>query len=87
MERFPIVTYYSWTKQRWITPYTDKLQDIIEYAKYNNLDYLIVDTLDFKKYRQNLIFLLEKKLVNNDISILKEIEYNEQKVIIFKINK
>ncbi len=87
MERFPIVTYYSWTKQRWITPYTDKLQDIIEYEKYNNLDYLIVDTLDFKKYRQNLIFLLEKKLVNNDISILKEIEYNEQKVIIFKINK
>lgn len=87
MERFPIVTYYSWTKQRWITPYTDKSQDIIEYAKYNNLDYLIVDTLDFKKYRQNLIFLLEKKLVNNDISILKEIEYNEQKVIIFKINK
>lgn len=87
MERFPIVTYYSWTKQRWITPYTDKLQDIIEYAKYNNLDYLIVDTLDFKKYRQNLIFLLEKKLANNDISILKEIEYNKQKVIIFKINK
>ena len=35
MERFPIVTYYSNSKVRWLTPYTDNIKSLVEYAKYN----------------------------------------------------
>jgi hypothetical protein len=58
MERFPVVTYYSGTKERWLTPYTDKLENVVKYAKYNGLDFLVVDSLDFAKYRSDLGFLL-----------------------------
>lgn len=60
MERFPIVTYYSGSKYRYITPYTDSIQDISEYAQYNNLDILVVDSMDFKTYRPKLEKYLEK---------------------------
>jgi hypothetical protein len=60
LERFPIVTYYSGTNNRFITPYTDSLKELLIYAKFNKIDYLIVDSLDFKKYRPNLVFLLDE---------------------------
>lgn len=87
MERFPIVTYYSGSRQRWITPYTSKLSDIIEYAKYNDLDYLIVDSLDFKKYRPDLKYLLEKPWNYKWLYLLQGFEYNWEKVYIYRIEK
>lgn len=83
MERFPISTYYSWTRERWLTPYTNELSDIIEYAKYNNINYFIVDSLDFKKYRPALSYLLEE----NEyiwLEFLKKIEFWDEKVLIYK---
>jgi len=47
-------------KERWLTPYTDNLADIVEYAKYNNIHVLVVDTLDFKTYRPALHELLDE---------------------------
>jgi len=91
LERFPIVTYYSWTQNRWITPYTDSLEKLLIYAKYNKIDYLIVDTLDFKKYRPDLKFLLNE---NKQFRWLGKVKVFErkfweklQKVIIYKIKK
>jgi hypothetical protein len=66
MERFPVVTYYSGTKERWLTPYTDKVENLVEYARYNNLDYLVVDSLDFYEYRQDLRFLFDEALNKYD---------------------
>lgn len=54
MERFPIVTYYSDSKIRYITPYTNNIQDIYEYGIYNNIDILVVDSMDFQTYRPDL---------------------------------
>ena len=89
LERFPIVTYYSWTNHRFITPYTSYLTNLLTYSKFNNIDYLIVDTLDFAKYRPDLEFLLDEK---KDFEWLerikifnKEFNWEEQKVIIYKI--
>ena len=89
LERFPVVTYYSWTLRRWITPYTDSLNDLITYAEYNDIDYLIVDTLDFKLYRPELHFLLDE---NKEFEWLERIKvlkkdflWEEQMVIIYKI--
>jgi len=59
MERFPILTYYSGSKNRWITPYTDDVNDIIKYAQYNRIEYLVVDTMDFFTYRPALKELLK----------------------------
>ena len=59
MERWPIVTYYSGTKERWLTPYTNNIEDIIIYAKAHQIDYLIADTLDFLTYRPELNNLLK----------------------------
>ena len=89
LERFPIVTYYSWTNHRFITPYTSYLTNLLTYSKFNNIDYLIVDTLDFAKYRPDLEFLLDEK---KDFEWLERIKifnkkfnWEEQKVIIYKI--
>lgn len=84
MERWPIVTYYSESPERWITPYTDKLPDIVKYATYNNIDLLIVDSLDFATYRPELKALLEWK--DNYFWIEKVREFNNwnKKVIIYK---
>ncbi len=84
MERFPVVTYYSWTKQRWITPYTDNLGNLIEYAKYNKIDYLVVDTLDFKTYRPKLDFLLKDDFENESLHKIQTFQVNNQKVILYK---
>ena len=89
LERFPITTYYSWTNNRFITPYTDSLNNLLIYAKYNKIDYLIVDSIDFKKYRPELSFLLDD---NKDFSWLEKVKVlkkifnkKEQKIIIYKI--
>ena len=87
MERFPITTYYSWTKERWLTPYTDTLEDIITYAKYNNLDILTVDTIDFQKYRPDLHALLDATKKHTGLTLLKIIQENQSKVILYKIEK
>lgn len=86
MERFPIVTYYSGSKYRYITPYTDNIQDISEYAQYNNLDILVVDSMDFKTYRPKLEKYLEK--TPKGFSKLKEFTNEKwQKVILYTRSK
>lgn len=89
LERFPIVTYYTNTNHRFITPYTSSLLDLLTYAKYNKIDYLIVDTLDFARYRPELLFLLDEK---KDFKWLekikvftKKLNWKLQKIIIYKI--
>lgn len=91
LERFPIVTYYSGTQQRFITPYTSSLNDILQYSYYNNIDYLVVDSLDFRKYRPQLKYLLNEKKkfwwLKNIQVFTSEFEWKTQKVIIYKIEK
>ena len=91
LERFPIVTYYSWTNKRFITPYTDSLDKLLIYAKFNNIDYLIVDSLDFHTYRPKLKYLLDNKkdfIWLDKIKVFeKEDEQGIQRVIIYKIKK
>jgi hypothetical protein len=91
LERFPIVTYYSGTWKRFITPYTDSLKDLLTYAEYNDIDYLIVDTLDFAKYRPDLLFLLDEsrnipRLTRVKV-FTKKYLWTLQKVIIYKVRK
>ncbi len=86
MERFPIVTYYSGTKERWLTPYTENLDNLIEYAKYNKIDYLVVDSLDFKTYRPKLNYLLNDNFENDLLIKLKSFQVNNEKVILYKFN-
>ncbi|MDD5769464.1 MAG: hypothetical protein PHE25_00705 [Candidatus Gracilibacteria bacterium] len=86
MERFPVVTYYAGARERWLTPYTQKLSSLAEYARFNEINYLVVDSIDFKKYRPNLIFLLN----NSNIKLpgfekIKEFENAGEKVILYRI--
>lgn len=86
MERFPIVTYYSWAQYRWITPYEDNIQNIYHYALHNDLDILIVDTLDFQTYRPQLLQYLKK--TPQGFSKLKEFNNTKnQKVILYSLEK
>lgn len=86
LERFPIVTYYSGTKNRWITPYTDNIEDIQEYAAYNDIDFLVVDTMDFLTYRPELKKYLE--ITPPNMTLLKEFSNEEnQKVILYQFKK
>lgn len=84
MERFPIVTYYSWSKNRFITPYTDDIQKIYQYALYNTIDILVVDSMDFQTYRPKLIKYLEKT-PENFIKIKDFLNSKGQKVILYKV--
>lgn len=85
MERFPIFTYYVWSRQRWLTPYTDKLEDLVEYARYNKIDYLVVDTMDFEKYRPWLSFLLDYEKPHKWLEFIRVFSKPWQMVIIYKI--
>jgi len=86
MERFPIVTYYSWSKTRFITPYTNNIDDIYEYGIYNNIDILVIDSMDFKTYRPELLEYLDKTPEN--FLLLKLFENNLwQKVILYSLKK
>lgn len=86
MERFPIVTYYSGTKTRYITPYTSNITDIQKYAQYNNLDILVVDTMDFQTYRPGLLKYLEN--TPDGFSLLRTFENEKwQKVILYELKK
>ena len=85
LERFPIVTYYSGTKHRYITPYTESLADIIEYARFNDIDFLIVDSLDFIKYRPGLQKLLVNQNNHTGLKHVKSFLQNDQRVIIYQI--
>lgn len=84
MERFPITTYYAWTKQRWLTPYTDNLENLIEYARFNKIDYFVVDSLDFQTYRPKLSFLLDGNYKNTLLHKEKVFQANWQKLILYK---
>lgn len=84
MERWPIVTYYAWAKERWLTPYSENLSDIVKYAKYNEIDLLVVDSLDFATYRPWLKTLLEWKDDYFGIEKVKEFNNFDKKVIIYK---
>ncbi len=86
MERFPIVSYYAWSKIRYITPYTDNIWDIYEYWLFHNINYLIVDSMDFQTYRPELTKYLEE--TPEWFTLLREfINESWQKVIIYKLNK
>ncbi|MCD5375324.1 glycosyltransferase family 39 protein [Candidatus Gracilibacteria bacterium] len=86
MERFPIVTYYSESKTRYITPYTDDIQDIYEYGDHHNIDILIVDSMDFKTYRPKLIEYLDTT-PENFIKLKEFQNENLQKVILYRLKK
>lgn len=83
MERFPIVTYYSGSKNRWITPYTNTIQDIVGYARFNDIEFLVVDTMDFLTYRPALADLLENTPEN--MELVQEWKKKEQKVRVYEI--
>lgn len=86
MERFPIVTYYSGSKTRYITPYTSDISDIYEYGSYRNIDMLIVDSMDFKTYRPQLVEYLE--ITPEGFQKIKEFSNLQwQKVILYKLEK
>lgn len=86
MERFPIVTYYSGSKIRYITPYTDNIADIYEYGSYNDIDILVVDTMDFQTYRPQLKEYLSETPEN--FSLLQEFTNSQwQKVILYQLKK
>lgn len=86
LERFPIATYYSGSKNRWITPYETEINHIVEYANYNDIKYLVVDTMDFLTYRPFLSKLLEN--TPNQMSKIQEFKNQEnQKVILYEFQK
>lgn len=85
MERFPVVTYYSNTKERWLTPYTDKIENLVEYAKFNKINFLVVDSVDFKNYRPWLEYLLTEPKDYNWLKYLKKFYKNGQTVILYEI--
>lgn len=86
MERFPIVTYYSGSKYRYITPYSDDIQDIYEYGNYNDIDILVVDTMDFLTYRPALQKYLDE--IPENFSYLQGFENEKwQKVILYSLQK
>lgn len=88
MERFPVVTYYAWSWERWLTPYTSQLESLIEYAKYNDIDYLVVDSIDFYRYRPDLRFLFDESDKKYPwIKKIQEFEKNGEKVILYQIEK
>jgi hypothetical protein len=76
MERFPVVTYYAGSKERWLTPYTDKLENLLIYARHKKIDYLIVDSVDFFKYRPGLQYLLLQPKDYNGLKLMKQFEKN-----------
>lgn len=86
MERFPVVTYYSWADYRYITPYTDNINNLREYALYNNIDILVTDTMDFQRYRP----MLEKYLEVTPPGFIKLHEFiskKNNKVILYVLEK
>jgi len=86
IERFPIVTYYSGSKTRYITPYTDTIADIYEYGSYHDIDILVVDTMDFKTYRPALTQYLD--IIPKDFIKLQEFSNSQQqKVILYRLKK
>lgn len=86
MERFPVVTYYSWSWERWLTPYTSKLENLVEYARYHDVHYLVVDSVDFYKYRPDLRFLFdESEKKYSGLEKVQEFEKNGEKVILYRI--
>jgi hypothetical protein len=60
------------------------LENLIEYAKFNKIDYLVVDTLDFKTYRPKLDFLLKDDFENESLHKIQTFQVNNQKVILYK---
>jgi len=86
MERFPIVTYYSWSRKRYITPYSDTINDVYTYGSKNNIDLLVVDSLDFLTYRPSLSQYLER--VPEGFTKLQEFSNPQwQKVILYQLKK
>lgn len=86
MERFPIVTYYSWSWERWLTPYTSKLENLVEYAKYHDVHYLVVDSIDFYRYREDLRFLFdESEKKYSGLEKVQEFEKNGERVILYRV--
>ncbi len=84
-ERFPIVTYYSWTRERWLVPYTDKIKDLYEYLSFNWVDILVVDSMDFKKYRPMLSFLQNYEIKHKWFEVIKIFKKPWQIVILYKV--
>lgn len=84
MERWPVVTYYSKENERWLTPYTESLNDIETYAKANQIDILVVDSLDFLTYRPQLKNLLISEWTHPWLEKINGFSVNGQKVILYK---
>lgn len=87
MERFPITTYYANSIERRLTPHVDNLEDLLEYARFNDIDLLIVDTMDFQEYREKLSFLLDNYTDHKWLEMLHIVQIPWKKVIIYKIVK
>jgi len=86
MERFPIVTYYSSSKTRYITPYSKDMHDIHKYGIYNDIDILVIDSMDFLTYRPQLAEYLE--ITPENFEKLKEFNNTQaQKVILYSLKK
>lgn len=84
LERFPFVTYYSKAKWRYITPYSENIEDIMIYMKYNTIQYLIIDSMDFYTYRPALRKYLDE--IPEGFELLREFTNSkDQKVKIVSV--
>jgi len=58
----------------------------VEYARYHDVHYLVVDSVDFYKYRPDLQFLFdESEKKYNGMEKIQEFEKNGEKVILYRI--
>lgn len=82
LSRKPFVSFYS--NGIYIQlPYAD-YKDIIDYANYRNVDYIVIDERYVGKLRPQLKFLLNKENIPNELDLVYENE-GENKILIYKI--
>jgi len=84
METTPIVSYYSWENKTFALPKTDKIEDIISYAKENKITYLVIDSLLLSKNNPWLKYIENSSYKNNSLEKIKEVKKIWQKVILYK---
>ena len=85
MEILPTFTYYAGAEKRYNIPETDSLTNIINYAKENKIEFLVVDNLEFLEYRNWLSFLLNETKKHTWLELYDIYEKWWEKIILYKI--
>nr|MBC7244106.1 glycosyltransferase family 39 protein [Chloroflexota bacterium] len=83
MSRYPAIAFYA--DARWKPTPNAKYEQVLSYARANQVDYFVLDELETRELRPQLAFLLNEYATPAELELFHVVRSTDGKLVVFKL--